>query len=78
MADTSALTHYSPEVLALWGEADEAASEKWRQEKINDFEVTPGCAGPRRPVRRQSGLSNGIRLKHRLGRAHAQPPPAPG
>jgi len=28
-----------PQVLALWGEADEAASEKWRQEKIADFEA---------------------------------------
>jgi len=26
-------------VLALWGEADEAASEKWRQEKIADFDA---------------------------------------
>ena len=37
--DTSALSHYSPEVLGLWGAADEAASEKWRQDKIADFEA---------------------------------------
>jgi hypothetical protein len=43
MADTSALSHYSPEVLALWGEADEDASEKWRQDKIKDFEVWPSA-----------------------------------
>ena len=30
---------YSPEVLALWNEKDEEASEKWRQEKIKDFEA---------------------------------------
>eukprot|EP00962_Isochrysis_galbana_P040973 scaffold14920_cov95-Isochrysis_galbana.AAC.4 len=46
MADTSALTHYSPEVLALWGEADEAASEKWRQDKINDFEASAQAIRP--------------------------------
>merc|ERR1719163_744450 len=41
------LPHYSPEVLALWNEKDEEASEKWRQEKlqawmtdkIKDFEA---------------------------------------
>ena len=26
-------------MLSLWGESDEAASEKWRQEKIADFEA---------------------------------------
>ena len=31
---------YSPEVLALWNEKDEEASEKWRQEKIKDFEAS--------------------------------------
>ena len=30
---------YSPEVLALWNEKDEEASEKWRQDKIKDFEA---------------------------------------
>ena len=33
------LAHYSPEVLALWGASDETASEKWRQDKIADFEA---------------------------------------
>ena len=33
------LPHYSPEVLALWNEKDEEASEKWRQDKIKDFEA---------------------------------------
>ena len=31
---------YSPEVLALWNEKDEEASEKWRQEKVKDFEAS--------------------------------------
>jgi len=30
---------YSPEVLALWNEKDEEATEKWRQDKIKDFEA---------------------------------------
>ena len=29
---------YSPEVLALWGESDEKASDDWRAAKIKDFE----------------------------------------
>eukprot|EP00312_Isochrysidales_sp_CCMP1244_P002964 CAMPEP_0196688506 /NCGR_PEP_ID=MMETSP1090-20130531/16749_1 /TAXON_ID=37098 /ORGANISM="Isochrysis sp, Strain CCMP1244" /LENGTH=244 /DNA_ID=CAMNT_0042027431 /DNA_START=82 /DNA_END=816 /DNA_ORIENTATION=- len=33
------LAHYSPEVLALWGASDETASEKWRHDKIADFEA---------------------------------------
>ena len=33
-----ALLPHHAAVLALWGEADETASEKWRQEKIADFE----------------------------------------
>jgi len=33
----SKLSH-SPEVLALWGEADEKASDTWRAAKIKDFE----------------------------------------
>ena len=33
------LPHYSPEVLALWNEKDEETSEKWRQDKIKDFEA---------------------------------------
>ena len=38
MADLPKLD-YSDEVLALWNEKDEAASESWRQEKIKDFEA---------------------------------------
>eukprot|EP00965_Chrysotila_dentata_P176294 5821199-Pleurochrysis_carterae.AAC.5 len=38
MADLPELA-YPPEVLALWNEKDEAASEEWRQQKIKDFEV---------------------------------------
>jgi len=33
----SLLTHYSPAVLALWGESDEVAAEKWRASKTEDF-----------------------------------------
>tara|TARA_B110001452_G_scaffold211589_1_gene182086 strand:- start:589 stop:1359 length:771 start_codon:yes stop_codon:yes gene_type:complete len=38
MADMPKLD-YSDEVLALWNEKDEAASESWRQDKIKDFEA---------------------------------------
>uniref|UniRef100_A0A7S4C5F1 Peptidyl-prolyl cis-trans isomerase n=1 Tax=Chrysotila carterae TaxID=13221 RepID=A0A7S4C5F1_CHRCT len=38
MADLPELA-YPPEVLALWNEKDEAASEEWRQQKIKDFEA---------------------------------------
>jgi len=30
---------YKKEVLGLWGESDEATSEKWRQQKIDDWEA---------------------------------------
>ena len=30
---------YAPEVLALWGAADEKASDEWRAAKIADFEA---------------------------------------
>ncbi len=38
MADLPKLD-YSEEVLELWNEKDEEASEKWRQDKIKDFEA---------------------------------------
>ena len=34
----AALPHHKT-VLSLWGDSDEAASEKWRQDKIADFEA---------------------------------------
>ena len=40
MTMTTTELPYSPEVLALWNEKDEEASEKWRQEKIKDFEAS--------------------------------------
>jgi len=33
------LTEYSPSVLGLWGESDEKSVEKWKAEKVADFEA---------------------------------------
>ena len=30
---------YSPEVFGLWGESDVASTDKWRNDKIADFEA---------------------------------------
>ena len=40
MADGSLLKDvYDKDVLALWSEKDEEASEKWRQDKRADFDA---------------------------------------
>ena len=33
------LLDYSPEVLALWGAKDEEATDKWKADKVADFEA---------------------------------------
>ena len=38
-ADDKLAEKYSPEVLALWGEDDEAATKKWVDDKKADFEA---------------------------------------
>ena len=37
--DPPLLTNYSSEVLALWSDSDEESVQKWRAEKIADFEA---------------------------------------
>ena len=50
---------YSPAVLGLWGESDEAATKKWMDEKVADFEAEVASSGviAGHWVRRQAGGS---------------------